>query len=143
MLGSALFVGWCATLLWVPRLGDKFGRKWLFTLGMGGNFLCYNILMFTHNLNLMLFTIFCFGALSSIRINVGYVYLLELMPKNRQTLYGTIWNNFECILYPLATIYFWKISKDWFYFALIGYVFSLWSFIASFFLPESPRYLIS
>ena len=98
--------------------------------------------MFTHNLDIMIVTIFFIGAFSSIRTNVGYVFLLELMPKKRQSMYGTIWNNCECAIYPLATIYFWKISTHWIYFCFIGYLLSLWSFISSFFLPESPRFLI-
>ena len=131
------------TLLWVPGLADKFGRQKVFRFGMACDFLCYNSLMFTHNVYVMLATIFCFGMLSSIRINVGYVYLLELMPKKRATFYGTLWNNCECVIYPLATIYFWQINKHWIYFTSIGYCFSLYSAIASFFLPESPRWLFS
>ena len=82
-MGSALMIGWCTTMLWVPRLADKFGRKWIFVLGMGGNFLLSTIIMFTHNVNLMIFAIFGLGALMSIRVTIGYVYLLELMPSNR------------------------------------------------------------
>lgn len=80
--------------------------------------------------------------LSSIRVNVGFVFMAELLPKNKQSLYGTIFNNFDCFTYILATIYFWKISTDWFYFVLIGYLLNVWSFASSFFLPESPRFLI-
>ena len=57
-------------------------------------------------------------------------------------MYGTLWNNCECLIYPLATIYFWKISTHWIYFCIIGYVLSFWSVVSSFFLPESPRFLI-
>ena len=107
LLGSAFFVGWCATLLWVPRLADRVGRRPVFKVGMVGDFLLYNMLMITQNIHVMLVTIFLFGLLCSIRLNVGYVYLVELMPKNRATFYGTLWNNFDCAIYPLAVIYFW------------------------------------
>ena len=33
------------------------------------------------------------------------------------------------------------MSKDWFYFALIGYMFNIFSAVGAWFLPESPRYL--
>ena len=107
LLGSAFFIGWCATLLWVPRLADRYGRSKVFKIGMIGDFICYNILMVTTNVNVMLLTIFVFGLLCSIRLNVGYVYMVELMPRNKATFYGTLWNNFDCAILPLATIYFW------------------------------------
>ena len=78
-------------MLWVPRFADKYGRKWIFVLGMGGNVIVSTIIMFTHNANMMIFAIFCLGALMTIRVTIGFVYLVELMPSSRQTLYGTIW----------------------------------------------------
>lgn len=81
-LGTALFIGWASTLLWVPRLGDKYGRKNLFAFGMSLNLLMYTLMMWTQSLNVMLFSIFMQGALNSIRVNIGYIYLLEMMPKH-------------------------------------------------------------
>ena len=40
------------------------------------------------------------------------------------------------------TIYFWKISKEWYWVAAVGYVMNLVTAICSFFLPESPSYLL-
>ena len=84
-----------------------FGRKWVFTIGMGIDLLLYTVMFFTHSVDVMICVIFGFGALSSIRVNVGYVYLMELVPTKKQALHGTIWNNSECLIYPLAVIYFW------------------------------------
>ena len=109
---------------------------------MGIDLLLYTVMFFTHSVDVMICVIFGFGALSSIRVNVGYVYLMELVPTKNQALHGTIWNNSECLIYPLAVIYFWQISKNWIYFSVIGYVLQIWSFFVSFFLPESPRWLI-
>ena len=33
-MGTAFFVGWCSTLLWLPRLSDKHGRKMIFAYRM-------------------------------------------------------------------------------------------------------------
>ena len=41
------------------------------------------------------------------------------------------------------TVYFWVISKDWFYIVLVGYVLQVLSAILCFFLPESPGFLLS
>ena len=43
--------------------------------------------------------------------------------------------------YMIATLYFIRISKDWFWFVMIGYLWNFLSVIGAWFLPESPRYL--
>lgn len=70
------------TLLWLPSFGDKYGRKKLFAIGMTLNLFMYIAMMVTHDLNTMLFCIFVQGGLNSIRMNIGYLYLLEMMPKH-------------------------------------------------------------
>ena len=43
----------------------------------------------------------------------------------------------------VATIYFWKISKQWFWYCLIGYIWNVISVVLLVWMPESPRYLVS
>ena len=86
---------------------------------------------------------FSFGFLSSIRITVGYVYIMELLPKKFQTPITSIWNIQEVSIYCLAVIYFWKISTHWFWFVLIGAIWQVISIFMLFFMPESPRYLVT
>ena len=69
----------------------------------------------------MIFIFFVFGMASSLRGNIGYIYLMELMPKSKQTLVGTCYAVGEAMVYFIGTIYFWKISKDWYYLTMIGY----------------------
>ena len=107
------------------------------------NLLMYSVMLYTHSLDVMLFSIFIMGAFCSIRVNIGFLYLLEMMPKHLQTRVGSIWNTSEACIYLLATIYFWVISKDWFYFASIGYALNLFCAAGAWFMPESPRYLLS
>ena len=45
--------------------------------------LLYTMLMACENLQAMICIMFAFGMNSSLRINVGYIYLMELMPKNK------------------------------------------------------------
>ena len=40
----------------------------------------------------------------------------------------------------LCSIYFWQVSTNWVYFFMLGYFGELYSLIASFILPESPRF---
>ena len=143
LLGTCLFVGWASTLLWLPSFGDKYGRKKVFAICMSLNLLMYTVMMVTHSLDVMLVSVFIQGALNSVRVNIGYLYLLEMMPKHLQTSVGTIWGISDAATYLFATLYFWKVSKDWFYFVLFGYFLNLISAIGAWFLPESPRYLLS
>ena len=83
------------------------------------------------------------GTMASLRVSVGYVYLMELLPKKAKTFVTTIWCVQEAFIYVFATIYFWVISKHWFYFGLIGYFFCIGSVTLLFFMPESPAFLIN
>ena len=53
-----------------------------------------------------------------------------------------MWGMTDACTYLFATIYFWKINKDWFYFAMVGYCLNLFAAACAWFLPESPRYLL-
>jgi MFS family permease len=142
MLGSALFAGWSATLLWVPPLADKYGRRTLFVWGCVANLGLYTVLMLSHNLWLSVACIFLIGALESIRISIGFAYCMELMYEPNRSFYGTVWNVNEGLIYFWATLYFWLIAKDWLPFISIGYALSIISTVGVFFYPESPCYLI-
>ena len=141
MLGTVYFIGWASTLLWLPRFGDKFGRQKVFATGMTLTLIMYTLLLWTTNYYVMLGSIFAQGTLTSIRINVGWIYLIEMMPKHVRTRIGTFYGSLDACVYLMATIYFWKIGKDWFYFGLIGYVLCIISAVGAWFLPESPLYL--
>ena len=142
MLGSVVFIGWVLTLPWVPRLSDMYSRKKIFIIGMVMDWLMFVAMFFAKSINWMIVITFVFGLMTTIRVNVGFVYMMELMPKRKQTFYATIYNIVEgtCLLY--GTVYFWFISKDWIYFTSIGFVFQTFNIITVWFLPESPRLLI-
>ena len=142
LLGSAIFIGWASTLLWVPRFGDQYGRKTVFAVGMSLNLLMYTIMMWTRDINVMLVSLFMQGALTSVRMNIGYLYMLELMPKHSRTSVGSLFGVMDSSIYLLATLYFWKVGKDWYFVCMMGYMLNLLSAIASWFIPESPSYLL-
>ena len=47
------------------------------------------------------------------------------------------------MIYVVATVYFWKISKHWFPYVLIGFVWQAISCVLLLLMPESPRWLVS
>ena len=92
MIGASLFIGMAVTLLWLPSIADRKGRKNVYWLGMACQLLLYTGLMFTRSLTMMIVLFFLFGMLSSIRLNVGYIYLMEVLPKNAQTNVTSCWS---------------------------------------------------
>ena len=81
MLGSMVFVGWFVTLSWVPRISDMYSRKWVFTVGMIIDWLLFIAMFLTTRIDWMIVVTFVFGLATTIRVNVGFVYMMELMPK--------------------------------------------------------------
>mmetsp|Transcript_24333 Transcript_24333/g.30181 ORF Transcript_24333/g.30181 Transcript_24333/m.30181 type:complete len:110 (-) Transcript_24333:793-1122(-) len=75
-------------------------------------------------------------------MNIGYLYLMEMMPKHSQTTVGSTWGVCDAMIYLFATIYFWQIGKDWYFVGVIGFLMNLFTSVTAWFLPESPRYLL-
>ena len=103
----------------------------------------YTGLLLTHSLTVMIILFFSFGVLSTIRVQIGYVYLIEMMPKKASSHVTSTWSVQEALIYVFCTIYFWKISRHWIYYCLCGYAWNIISVVCLFWLPESPRYLAS
>mmetsp|Transcript_40669 Transcript_40669/g.53345 ORF Transcript_40669/g.53345 Transcript_40669/m.53345 type:complete len:141 (+) Transcript_40669:476-898(+) len=138
-----VFIGWVITLAFVPRLSDKYNRKKIFLAGMYIDWLLFIAMFFTTSLDLMIVVTFLFGLATTIRVNVGFVYMMELMPRRLQSNYASAYNTMEGSILLLATLYFWFISRHWIYFTLFGFALATWNVITcTFFVPESPRLLI-
>lgn len=142
MLGATVFIGWCVTLPWLPRLSDVYSRKYFFMGGMVVDLLLYIALFLTKSLDWMIVVTTCFGLVTTARCNIGFVYMMELLPRRLQSNYSAGYNIIEGSVLLLGTFYFWFVCKDWIYFTLVGFVAQIWSVIAIQFLPESPRLLI-
>lgn len=142
LVSSMFFFGWSATLLWMPRLGDIYGRKWLIAYN---NLICLFLflgILFAPNIYFMATVIFLWGFFNSIRTNINFLYMIELMPTKDQSFVSTFWNCFEDCINLFGTLYFMKISSDWFNLAAIGLGFQIIACCTVWFLPESPIYLL-
>ena len=98
MLGSMVFVGWFITLPWIPRLSDMYGRKSVFLIGMIIDWLMFIVMFLTTSVNWMIVVMLVFGMATTIRINIGFVYMMELMPKRNQSFYSSAYNFFEATI---------------------------------------------
>lgn len=143
LLGSALFAGWCATLLWLPSLADKYGRWKFYWWGNVYRFLIYSVLMLSKNFWLTVSMIFLLGTSESLAISIGFNYCNELLGKPYRPIFGSIWNVNEGCIYLWCTIYFGWVSKDWFPFFAVGWAIVFLTTIATYWLPESPCWLVN
>ena len=114
----------------------------MFAAGMAANTILYTILIWTRNPNVMILVMFCFGLFTSIRLTVGFIYLNELIPSSKIILVVTCWCISEGCIYLFGTVYFFKVSKGWLSFTLIGYLMQVVALFGSFHLPESPALLM-
>ena len=109
-LGAAFFIGWATSLLWLPRLADNFGRQKLFAIGMTLNLVAYTVLLTAHDVRVMGAAIFSQGFITSIRLNVGFLLFMEMMPMHAQTCFGVAYGVLDALVYLFATVYFMKMS---------------------------------
>jgi MFS family permease len=61
MIGSAQFAGWMVGSLFMPRLGDIYGRKMPFYLSLVAAGFIYLVIILTTSINLQIFNFFLLG----------------------------------------------------------------------------------
>ena len=120
LIGSAFFLGWVSTLLWIPRISDLHGRKRVIIAGLIVSSCLYVGLFFVTSINFLIGIMFGLGAMRTINISVSFVYLIEMMPREKQTLVGTIFLLIDVTIFLFGTLYFWFISNNYRYFLLVG-----------------------
>ena len=143
LIGSIFFAGWAVSATFLPRLSDIHGRKKMYIISMSGLFLLYLATLFSRNLVLTIVIMFFFGGVSVGRASIGFLYLMEFIPLKQQTVVGTFLQVFNSATTITACFYFVYISKYWLWFQMVGCAINLIVVICLFYVPESPKYLIS
>ena len=77
-MGSMVFVGNVITLPWLPRLSDMYSRKIFFQIGMLTNFVMFICMFFVTSVDWMIAITFVFGLVMTVRINISFIYMMEL-----------------------------------------------------------------
>ena len=103
------------TLLWVPRLGDKYGRSLFFKFGAFADFFLLLGVVFIKSWVPMMIILTMVGFLASVRTNIGYIYLLEFFSKEQAPIVGSLQMVIRAIFALITAVYFWCISKHWIY----------------------------
>jgi len=124
-------------------LSDKYGRKSFFQFGVATNFIFYTFIMINTSFWVQVALLFMVGLNSPTTYVIGFGYLQELVDNKHKSIYATLWNLSEGLIFVISTLYYWQINKHWFYILSFGYFLAGLSMVGSFFLPESPVFLIN
>ena len=122
MLGSLYYAGWCSTLLWLPRISDKYGRAPVFRFAMVVHTVLFGIIIVSRSYLLTLFSIFIVGVFTSLRTGVGWPYLLELVPNQSRPYHAMGYNSIGASWGIIGALYLSYVSKEVNTFIAIGFV---------------------
>lgn len=113
LLGSMVFAGWMFGSLFIPRLGDLYGRKWPFLGSLLVAVIAYVSVILSSEIKLTIGLMFLFGACCAGRYSTCYVYLSEMMPAPNRTLACSATLFIDASTLILLTFYFRFVSKHW------------------------------
>ena len=121
-IASSIYLGWFITLMIVPRIADVCGRRTIMILGNVLIWIIFPLLVSARNYNVLIACLFTMGLLSTIRIQVSIIYMLENMPKASVSMTMTLLFALEAVLMIFSATYFTWISKETFWLEMLGYV---------------------
>lgn len=143
MIGSAQFVGWMAASMFLPRIGDLYGRKKPFIMSVLIAAVLYWAIIFTTDLHHMIGLFFLTGLTQAGKFSMAHVYIQELMPVRQRTSAGTIIQFFDASSLILIALYNRYVSNEWLPFQALGAMITTICFFALVIVPESPKWLYS
>ena len=141
MLGSIYFAGYSIACFIIPRIADIYGRKYIVVVSLWIQLIIIIGITVSKNFFLTLGFMFFFGTVSVGRSTVNYLYLLELVPKERKVFIGTLINAINECTYIFSSLYFKYVSKEIIWIMILAIIVNLICGIGLIFLPESPEFL--
>jgi hypothetical protein len=139
LLGSMYFAGWATTILVIPLMADKTGRKWWFTGCIAVTALTFVGFFLSKSLPLSIALMYIVGAANSGRVMVGFVLGQEFLTPFWAVVFGTAFHFLDNSTALITTAYFDFINNHYLYISLVGFGFTCLSLILMLvFAPESP-----
>jgi len=137
------FVGWAISAAITPRLSDFYGRRIVFLCSMFVQLISLIAIYISRDVYVTIGLIFFFGMGGVGRSSICYLYMQEFLPSDKATLVGTILqlNNGMVAIYTV--IYYWFISSQWIPLQVFGGFLTVVSMVGVYFLPESPKFLLT
>jgi MFS family permease len=143
MLGSVLFGGWVMTLLWLPSYSDTYGRANLYRIAMIATTIAYGLILISKSFLLTLACAFITGVFTSIRLGVGWPYLLELVHKGSHPVHSMSLLSVCAFQQIICVAYFKYYSNNAYLFMGVGFGIQVVVLVLTFLMPESPVFLLT
>ena len=137
-------MGWCVTLLIVPLVSDKRGRKWIFAVSVVIMVSCMIAMTFMSSLTAVYVFMFIAGMAQSGKAMVGYVYGPELCTNAWKTIYGTTIITTDGAVALVIAIYFCWISHHYRWLIAIGCTYATYCIVVLLtYATESPLWQLA
>ena len=127
----------------VTKMGDYYGRRPVYLMGLILNFVLVGMLIVLRNVIVVYFCLFMLGISIAARYYVGYTFNLEFQPKRSQVIVSVVQFSAESIVYLLNIAYFVYISDRWIPLQIPNLILTLVGVIFVYFMPETPRFLVA
>eukprot|EP00347_Sterkiella_histriomuscorum_P021446 403333947 len=142
LFGSIFLLGIVFGSVTLTRLGDIYGRKPVFLIGMILQIFVTAAYLISDSLTFAYILTFLIGLACTGKQFVGYSYLIEMQQSKHQIVVGSLEFIYEALIYLFVILYFSFLSKNWKYIQIPTIGFGVIGTMYLFFQPESPRFLI-
>lgn len=143
LIGSFYFAGVALSCIMIPRLGDKYGRKTVMTTTLLITLALYPAANLTSNIGVIYAMYFYLGMGTIGRYSVAFVLLTESVPKKHQMIAGSVLAMGDNVATLYDTFFLRYIGNDFKTIIWIGFAFNIIGCLLSFFIVESPQWLVS
>mmetsp|Transcript_16487 Transcript_16487/g.27995 ORF Transcript_16487/g.27995 Transcript_16487/m.27995 type:complete len:250 (+) Transcript_16487:334-1083(+) len=139
------FVGFAVGSIFVPTLGDIYGRKKVFLINMliaEATMIAIPFLPGGTEKQIipLIALLLILGISNTGRVGTGFAYMCEIAPKEAGNMIGGVWNSLEGSIYIFSTLYFMK-NKNWLYPQAMGNILFFLTIGPVLYVPESPKWL--
>jgi MFS family permease len=100
-------------------------------------------LYFSRDIDTTTVFMFVFGVASVGRATNSFLYMGEVVPERKRVLMATLLQVLVGCVPAIGSIYFTRISKNWLWLEIWAGGLTVLCLVATFFMPESPKYLMS
>jgi MFS family permease len=141
LIGIIAILSVSLSCLFIPRMGDLYGRKPIFVFAVVMQIPVYCIVAYTSSVKIIYIGVLFLGPTVIGRMSCGFFLLMEQVPLRHQSLVGAALMVCEGSTVLFWTAYFVWISKNAFFLIWFTLGINVFAALGTFYILESPRYL--